>query len=69
MSERSLDNVIRHLRIGMTYLDTSMDIADKVLCNHVVAEDIMRLKMKVKDYTNLLDMSYRERHFPKKHRR
>lgn len=69
MSERSLDNVIRHLRIAMTYLDTSMEIADKVLCNHQVATEIQVLNRQVKDYMGELDKDYREYHFAKRRRR
>ena len=66
MSEKTLDNVLRHLRIANTYIQTAEDISDKVLKNHIVAADINRLKRKAKDTIEFLDQEYRESHYQRR---
>lgn len=68
MSEQTLNSIIRHLRMSASYLSASSTIADKVLVNHKVAEDINRLTLSVNDYIRELDINYRENHFKKQRR-
>ena len=70
MSERTLDNVIRNLRMAASYLDTAELMADQVLANHKIASEIKLLKMQVKDYTQEeLNLKYRESHYQRRRRK
>lgn len=67
MSERTLDNVIRNLRMAVSYLDTAEMMADQLLANHKAASEIKTMKLLVKDYTQYdLNLKYRESHFKSK---
>ena len=68
MSEKTLDNILRHLRIANTYIQAAEDISDKVLKNHNVAASIGGLKREVKDAIEFLDQEYRESHYQRRKR-
>ena len=68
MSEKTLNNILRHLRIANTYIQTAEDISDKVLKNHNVAASISGLKREVNDTIEFLDREYRECHYQRRKR-
>lgn len=65
MSEKTLNNVIRNLRMAKTYLETAELMADQMLQNHAVATEIHLLKLDVVAYGTELDTEYRQSHFTK----
>ena len=63
MSEQGLDRIIRHVRMAASYLQTAQDMADGLLQNHTVANDLRRLKAEIDDEVKKLDVEYRGSHF------
>lgn len=68
MSEKTLNNVIRNLRMGNNYLQMAEDVAEQLLKNHTVANEIRLRRVVVKDYIYKLDTEYRVAHYARRTR-
>jgi len=66
MSERSLDRIVRYVRMAESYLDSAEIMADDLLQNHSVASDLHHLKVSINEAVKELDVEYRSTHFKPK---
>jgi hypothetical protein len=66
MSEKGLDRVIRHIRMAASYMQIAEDMADALLQNHTVANELHLLKGDINDAIKKLDVEYRESHFERR---
>lgn len=66
MSEKALDKVIRHIRMSGSYMQTAEAMADGLLQNHTVANELHLLKTEIGDVIKRLDVEYRRSHFERR---
>ena len=63
MSEKTLDNVIRQLRIASEYINNAEHISKDILRNYNVAATCLDLKLQLKEAIEFLNNEYRRLHY------
>ena len=63
MSEKTLDNVIRQLRVASEYISNAEYISEDILRNYNVAATCLGLKLQLKEAIEFLNNEYRISHY------